>query len=63
MTRENLKLGQDLLSQIDHLEVIKNKIQVHYNQSKDKSLKELLSECNDVCSALKDIKQKRFEDL
>jgi len=63
MTRENLKLGQDLLGQIDHLEAVKNKIQIHYNQSEDKSLKELLSECNDVCQALKDIKQKRFEDL
>lgn len=63
MTRENLNIANDLLKQIEHLESIKNKIQVHYSQTQNDALKVLLSECNDVCSALKEVKQNRFEEL
>ena len=63
MTRENLNLAKDLLKQIDHLDAIKSKIHIHYSQSKDDALKTLLSECNDVCTSLKDIKQRKFEEI
>ena len=63
MTKENLNIANDLLKQIEHLESIKSKIQFHYNQTQNDALKVLLSECNDVCSALKEVKQNRFEEL
>lgn len=63
MTKENFKLAEDILEQISKLERIKSKIQIHYNQSQDSALKELLSDCNDVCDAYKDYKEKRFAEL
>lgn len=63
MTKENFKLAEDLLAQISKIETIKSKIQVHYDKTKDDDLKGLLGQCNNVCSALKEIKEKQFEKL
>ena len=63
MTKENFKLAEDLLAQISKIETIKSKIRTHYNKSEDNALRELLNSCNDICSALKEIKQKQFENL
>lgn len=53
MTKEEFNIGKDLLQQIDYLKTLKSKIQVEYDKQKDSALKQLLSDCNDVCTALK----------
>lgn len=63
MTIENLNKGKDLLRQIEYLEGIKSKIQIEYDKQKDSALKQLLSDCNDVCSNLKEVKEKKFAEL
>lgn len=63
MTKEGFKLAEDLLDQISKIDEIKNRIQVHYSKTKDEGLKELLGQCNNVCSALKEIKERQFKEL
>lgn len=63
MTKQDFKLAEDLLAQISKIEEIKNRIQVQYDETKDDNLKGLLGQCNNVCSALKEIKEKQFENL
>ena len=63
MTKEEFNIGKDLLQQITYLETIKSKIQIEYDKQKDSALKQLLSDCNDVCSSLKEVKEKRFAEI
>lgn len=63
MTKENFNIAKDLLAQISKIEEIKSRIQAHYDETKDDDLKGLLGQCNNICSALKEIKEKQFEKL
>jgi len=63
MTKENFNIAKDILAQIQKLENIERRIQKTYNASDDTELKELLSDCMNVCEGYKDYKEKRFSEL
>lgn len=63
MTKENFNKAKDILEQIQKLENIERRIEKAYKQIDDAELKELLSDCMNVCEGYKDYKEKRFSEL
>lgn len=65
MTEDILKIANVLKDEIKRIEWIKSRIQNEYDKLTDsnKSLKYLLEDCNEICTALKEMKENRFEEL
>lgn len=65
MTEEILKIANVLKDEMNRIEWIKARIQNEYDKmtDSDSKLKRLLSDCNEICTALKEVKENRFKEL
>jgi hypothetical protein len=63
MTQENYNKATDLLEQISKIKVHKKHIQSKYDGAKNEDLKKFLTTCNDLSTALLEIKELRLKEL